>query len=140
MGLDIYFNTRKKGAEEESGYTNEKSWELLDKKFTTQRIVRELERENKINTPEYENARKESEDAEKAYDEYEKLNPVQEVAYFRKANFLVSFFDYGEDCSDMEISKDDIVRLQETTKEILDKWRQEFPTLQSENHTKGEGI
>ena len=38
-------------------------------------------------------------------DEKEKINPWNEVAYFRKVNFLIPFFGYEEDCSNIEIDK-----------------------------------
>lgn len=43
------------------------------------------------------------------FDAYKSFNmgkfEMKEVAYFRKVNFLLPFFDYEENCSDLEISK-----------------------------------
>ena len=43
-----------------------------------------------------------------------------EVAYFRKVNFLVGYFDYEDNCSYKVISKSEIVELLDRCKEVLD--------------------
>ena len=43
-----------------------------------------------------------------------------EVAYFRKVNFLVGYFDYEENCSYKTISKSEIVELLDRCQEVLD--------------------
>ena len=52
-------------------------------------------------------------------DEKEKINPWNEVAYFRKVNFLISFFGYEENCSNIEIDKYQVEDLIEACKEVL---------------------
>lgn len=42
-----------------------------------------------------------------------------EVAYFRKVNFLLPFFGYEENCSDIEISKEQVENLINTCEHIL---------------------
>ena len=52
-------------------------------------------------------------------DEKEKINPWNEVAYFRKVNFLIPFFGYEENCSNIEIDKYQVEHLIEACKEVL---------------------
>lgn len=52
-------------------------------------------------------------------DEKEKINPWNEVAYFRKVNFLIPFFGYEENCSNIEIDKYQVEDLIEACKEVL---------------------
>lgn len=52
-------------------------------------------------------------------DEKEKINPWDEVAYFRKVNFLIPFFGYEENCSNIEIDKYQVEDLIEACKEVL---------------------
>ena len=52
-------------------------------------------------------------------DEKEKINPWNEVAYFRKVNFLIPFFGYEENCSNIEIDKYQVEYLIEACKEVL---------------------
>lgn len=41
------------------------------------------------------------------------------VAYFRKVNFLIPFFDYEEDCSYVEIDKEQVEKLVKTCDLVL---------------------
>lgn len=52
-------------------------------------------------------------------DEKEKINPWNEVAYFSKVNFLIPFFGYEENCSNIEIDKYQVEDLIEACKEVL---------------------
>ena len=52
-------------------------------------------------------------------DEKEKINPWNKVAYFRKVNFLIPFFGYEENCSNIEIDKYQVEDLIEACKEVL---------------------
>ena len=53
-------------------------------------------------------------------DEREKINPWNEVAYFRKVNFLIPFFGYEENCSNIEIDKCQIEDLVDACKAVLE--------------------
>ena len=61
---------------------------------------------------------------QKEYNEFskqvEELNPRKEVAYFRKVNFLVEYFEYGEDCSYQEITKEQVIELLERCNQVLE--------------------
>lgn len=46
------------------------------------------------------------------------------AGYFRKVNFLVSFFDYGDNCSLQEIDTDDIERLKFRCDKILEAYQE----------------
>lgn len=41
------------------------------------------------------------------------------VAYFRKVNFLLPFFDYGDNCSYQEVTKEEVEELVETCNLVL---------------------
>ena len=43
----------------------------------------------------------------------------EEVGYFRKVNFLVGYFNYEENCSNQEITMDEIKMLLERCREVL---------------------
>ena len=53
-------------------------------------------------------------------DEKEKINPWNEVAYFRKVNFLLPFFGYEDNCSDLEIDKYQVEDLVDACKAVLE--------------------
>lgn len=48
------------------------------------------------------------------------MNPWKEVAYFRKVNFLLPFFEYGENCSRLEIDDYKIDELLVNCKQVLE--------------------
>lgn len=48
------------------------------------------------------------------------MNPWKEVAYFRKVNFLLPFFEYGENCSRLEIDGYKIDELLVKCKQVLE--------------------
>ena len=52
-------------------------------------------------------------------EEKENTNPWNKVAYFRKVNFLIPFFGYEENCSNIEIDKYQVEDLIEACKEVL---------------------
>lgn len=58
------------------------------------------------------------------FDAYESFDmgdyEMEEVAYFRKVNFLLPFFDYEENCSDIKISKCQVEDLVERCNLILE--------------------
>ena len=64
--------------------------------------------------------------------EYDEINPWNEVAYFRKVNFLLPFFGYEENCSDLEIDKYQVEDLIEACKAVLEdhsKAEELLPTM-----------
>ena len=102
MGLDINFNIAKRSRLEE---TEERLSEL------NEAINAEYRK------PENEFSAERANELEKEYDE---INPWKEVAYFRKVNFLLPFFGYEENCSDLEIDKCQVEDLIETCKAVLE--------------------
>ena len=53
-------------------------------------------------------------------------NEFNEVCYFRKVNFLLPFFNYGENTSDKEISKCEVEELIDACKKVLMKRDKNF--------------
>lgn len=97
MGLDIRFEKAKRHRVEE---TKER---LND-------IEKELENANYSSVEEFNSLN----------NEYDELNPWKEVAYFRKVNFLLPFFEYGENCSRLEIDDYKIDELLDKCKQVLE--------------------
>ena len=101
MGLDITFYKAKRLKDNET----KERLEEIRKELATEYLKSIDERNSKlINELE----------AEK-----EKINPWNEVAYFRKVNFLIPFFGYEENCSNIEIDKYQVEDLIEACKEVL---------------------
>ena len=102
MGLDINFNIAKRSRLEE---TEERLSEL-----------------NAAINAEYRKSENEfsSERANKLSNEYDEINPWKEIAYFRKVNFLLPFFGYEENCSDIEIDKCQVEDLVDACKAVLE--------------------
>ena len=96
MGLDIRFEKAKRHRVEETE-----------------------ERRNEIKK-EFENANSSVKKFRSLKNEYDELNPWQEVAYFRKVNFLLPFFEYGENCSRLEIDGYKIDELLVKCKQVLE--------------------
>ena len=67
---------------------------------------------------------KEHDELEKTYkvckSVYNTLMGREEVAYFRKVNLLLPFFGYGDNCSDLIITKDQVEDLIGTCSNVLD--------------------
>lgn len=97
MGLDIRFEKAKRHRVEETE-------ERLNE------IEKELENANYSSVKEFDNLK----------NEYDELNPWKEVAYFRKVNFLLPFFEYGENCSRLEIDDYKIDELLFKCKQVLE--------------------
>lgn len=100
MGLDIYFNKAKRSRVKA---TKEKIAELN----------KQLDQELVQHTP----------DRDKIYslkEELDQIDPWEEIAYFRKVNFLVGFFNYVDNCSEVEISKEQIENLVNTCEQVLE--------------------
>lgn len=55
--------------------------------------------------------------------EYEEVRPYKEVAYFRKANLLVRYFNYKENCTYQELSKEKVESLVEDCQKVLDLYQ-----------------
>ena len=101
MGLDIAFYKAKRSKDNETKERLEEIRKALDAEYIksigerNSKLIKELE------------------------DEKEKINPWNEVAYFRKVNFLIPFFGYEENCSNIEIDKYQVEDLIEACKEVL---------------------
>ena len=101
MGLDITFYKAKRSKDNETKERLEEIRKALDAEYLksiderNSKLIKELE------------------------DEKEKINPWDEVAYFRKVNFLIPFFGYEENCSNIEIDKYQVEDLIEACKEVL---------------------
>lgn len=50
---------------------------------------------------------------------YKKKEEFKELLFFRKVNFLLPFFDYTENCEDIEINKQQVEDLVDTCKQVL---------------------
>lgn len=101
MGLDITFYKAKRSKDNETK-------ELLEeiRKALAAEYLKSIDERNSKLINELE-------------DEKEKINPWNEVAYFRKVNFLIPFFGYEENCSNIEIDKYQVEDLIEACKEVL---------------------
>lgn len=97
MGLDIRFEKAKRHRVEETE-------ERLNE------IEKELHNANNSSVKEFNSLQ----------NEYDELNPWKEVAYFRKVNFLLPFFEYCEDCSRLEIDDYKIDELLVKCKQVLE--------------------
>lgn len=97
MGLDIRFEKAKRHRVEETE-------ERLNE------IEKELHNANNSSVKEFNILQ----------NEYDELNPWKEVAYFRKVNFLLPFFEYCEDCSRLEIDDYKIDELLVKCKQVLE--------------------
>lgn len=101
MGLDITFYKAKRSKDNET----KERLEEIRKELATEYLKGIDERNSKL--------------IKELEDEKEKINPWNEVAYFRKANFLIPFFGYEENCSNIEIDKYQVEDLIEACKEVL---------------------
>lgn len=101
MGLDINFYKAKRSKDNE---TKERLEEI--RKALAAEYLKSIDERNSKLIKELE-------------DEKEKINPWKEVAYFRKVNFLIPFFGYEENCSNIEIDKYQVEDLIEACKEVL---------------------
>ena len=101
MGLDITFYKAKRLKDNETKERLEEIRKALDAEYIksiderNSKLIKELEEEK------------------------ENINPWNEVAYFRKVNFLIPFFGYEENCSNIEIDKYQVEDLIEACKEVL---------------------
>lgn len=95
MGLDIYFYKVKTEDGQNALNEMQELQELMD---------------NETNEEKYNELQEQLAD----------INPFKdEIAYFRKVNLLLSFFNYEENCSFKEIDKTDIETLIENCNEVL---------------------
>ena len=101
MGLDINFYKAKRSKDTET----KERLEEIRKALATEYLKSIDERNSKL--------------IKELEDEKEKINPWNEVAYFRKVNFLIPFFGYEENCSNIEIDKYQVEDLIEACKEVL---------------------
>ena len=56
--------------------------------------------------------------------EYEEVRPYKEVAYFRKVNLLLRYFNYQKNCTYQELSKENVESLVEDCQKVLDLYQQ----------------
>ena len=101
MGLDITFYKAKRSKDNET----KERLEEIRKELATEYLKSIDERNSKL--------------IKELEDEKEKINPWNDVAYFRKVNFLIPFFGYEENCSNIEIDKYQVEDLIEACKEVL---------------------
>ena len=94
----------------------------LDIRFEKAKRHRVEETEERLNEikKEFENPNYSVKKFHSLKNEYDELNPWKEVAYFRKVNFLLPFFEYGENCSRLEIDGDKIDELLVKCKQVLE--------------------
>ena len=102
MGLDITFYKAKRSKDNE---TKERLEEI--RKALAAEYLKSIDERNSKLIKELE-------------DEKEKINPWNEVAYFRKVNFLIPFFGYEENCSNIEIDKYQVEDLVDACKAVLE--------------------
>ena len=106
MGLDITFYKAKRSKDNETKERLEEiSLEEIRKTLATEYIKSIGERNSKV--------------IKELEEEKENTNPWNKVAYFRKVNFLIPFFGYEENCSNIEIDKYQVEDLIEACKEVL---------------------
>ena len=94
----------------------------LDIRFEKAKRHRVEENEERLNEikKEFENPNYSVKKFHSLKNEYDELNPWKEVAYFRKVNFLLPFFEYGENCSRLEIDGYKIDELLVKCKQVLE--------------------
>lgn len=94
----------------------------LDIRFEKAKRHRVEETEERLNEikKEFENPNYSVKKFHSLKNEYDELNPWKEVAYFRKVNFLLPFFEYGENCSRLEIDDYKIDELLVKCKQVLE--------------------
>ena len=102
MGLDINFNIAKRSRLEETEERLSELNEAINAEYCKPENEFSSERANKLSN------------------EYDEINPWKEIAYFRKVNFLLPFFGYEENCSDLEIDKYQVEDLIEACKAVLE--------------------
>ena len=94
----------------------------LDIRFEKAKRHRVEETEERLNEikKEFENPNYSVKKFHSLKNEYAELNHWKEVAYFRKVNFLLPFFEYGENCSRLEIDGYKIDELLVKCKQVLE--------------------
>ena len=102
MGLDINFNIAKRSRLEETEERLSELNEAINAEYRKPENEFSAERANKLRN------------------EYDEINPWKEIAYFRKVNFLLPFFGYEENCSDLEIDKYQVEDLVDACKAVLE--------------------
>lgn len=133
MGLDIYFKAKSKNEKLRKDYENLDALRRDIRKRHDDAIVREIKKIRKTSEPnqsgcyvfpkevkdrlraEFEN---EAIELQRKIDEcYDAL--YSEVAYFRKVNFLLPYFNYEENCSEVVIDKCEVEELVNDCKRVL---------------------
>ena len=133
MGLDIYFKAKAKNEKLRKAYDEAcAELEVAEKRLNDAEACETSKREalglsNVILIPnetpeeipeEIREMRSELAKADKRYDDaYKSL--YSEVAYFRKVNFLLPYFGYEENCSEITIDKCEVEELVNDCKRVL---------------------
>lgn len=95
MGLDIYFEKRKRNANEEEQAKFEAACKRMDEIYS-------------MPHEEFDKHRDELNEVREIRDSY---NPRKEVAYFRKVNFLMEYFEYEGNNEYKEITEGEVDEL-----------------------------
>lgn len=120
MGLDIFFNKAEKSnfmIENAINEFYEKTSEDMayDK---VKEIALSLGIEDRLNIEEHQYTNTKNEVVKYVS---AARNDTSEVMYFRKHNWLLPFFGYGENCSNKVISKDDVEQFISVAEKVLEK-------------------
>lgn len=106
MGLDIYFVKVNRKAHQEAEVANAPIRKKID------------ELEQKMDTAEDQAVRQQL--FNKQRDLYDQIVDVRkDVAYFRKVNFLIPFFGYEDNCTDLQLLKSSVEDLIEACDKVL---------------------
>lgn len=106
MGLDIYFEKKNKSYDAEKAVKLEKQIANLDKKYNAAKTE---EQKKKI-----------MDKLSPLFDEQKNNIEYIEVLYFRKVNFLLPFFNYEDNCSVIQITKEQVEELIKRCNQVLD--------------------
>lgn len=122
MGLDIYFETRKNNRSELDAKTAIFKYEIneLEKKidvlYGKADACGELPIDEKTKVDLY------FKEIDNRKEKINEIDPYNKVAYFRKVNFLMSFFDYEGNCEYVPIDKNQVIDLIDTCKQVLENY------------------
>ena len=133
MGLDIYFNAKRKNEKLRKDYDEEYAkYRDVQKRYNDalDKEVEKIKGTTEPNQSDCSDLPKEVEDrvrAEFENEAFELQRKVDEcydalysdVAYFRKVNFLLPYFNYEENCSEIVIDKCEVEELIEDCERVL---------------------
>lgn len=118
MGLDIYFKRRRNSnaATENSLAKFYGSFEETDTAEKVRGLAKQFGVEDKVDVSEHEYT---DGNGNKTVYVTAYRNDTEEAAYFRKHNHLLPYFGYGENCSNLPISRNQLEQFIEDAKEVL---------------------